>query len=69
MALAGRTGEIFSRLNDWFASEREFIDRLLARIPDTPPNYERIVELNEAGGPLPDNVIELEAGANRCAVG
>ena len=67
--LAGRTGEIFSRLQDWFVSEQVFTSRVLERIPATPPNYVRIVELNEAGEPLPEDVTELEAGANRCAVG
>jgi glyoxylase-like metal-dependent hydrolase (beta-lactamase superfamily II) len=48
-------------------SESEFVDALVARIPPTPPNHERIIELNEAGE-LIDNPIELEAGANNCAV-
>jgi hypothetical protein len=49
-------------------SEDTFVESLLARIPPTPPNHQRIVELNEAGQ-LPDSdPTELEAGANRCAV-
>jgi glyoxylase-like metal-dependent hydrolase (beta-lactamase superfamily II) len=49
-------------------SEDAFVESLLARIPPTPPNHQRIVELNEAGL-LPDSdPTELEAGANRCAV-
>ncbi len=48
--------------------ESAFIETILERIPPTPPNYQHIVELNEAGK-LPDNPIELEAGANRCAIG
>jgi glyoxylase-like metal-dependent hydrolase (beta-lactamase superfamily II) len=46
-----------------------FIKLLLARIPPTPPNYHRIVELNEAGLLPEGDPTELEAGANRCAVG
>jgi glyoxylase-like metal-dependent hydrolase (beta-lactamase superfamily II) len=46
----------------------EFARRLLARIPDAPPNHLRIAELNEAGKMPETNVIVLEAGANRCAV-
>lgn len=45
-----------------------FVERILERIPPTPPNYERIVALNEAGASATDDVLELEAGANRCAV-
>ena len=48
-------------------SESEFVDALVARIPPVPPNHERIIELNEAGE-LIENPIELEAGANNCAV-
>lgn len=49
-------------------SEETFVESLLARVPPTPPNHQRIVELNEAGQ-LPDgDPTELEAGANRCAV-
>ncbi len=49
-------------------SEEAFVESLLARIPATPPNHHRIVELNQ-DGLLPDSdPTELEAGANRCAV-
>jgi glyoxylase-like metal-dependent hydrolase (beta-lactamase superfamily II) len=69
VALAEPLGAVFARLADWFSSEPEFVERLLARIPQAPPNYVRIVELNEAGAPPPGDSAELEAGANRCAVG
>jgi len=42
---------------------------LLARIPPTPPNHRRIVELNEMGTWPDEEPRVLEAGANRCAVG
>jgi glyoxylase-like metal-dependent hydrolase (beta-lactamase superfamily II)/rhodanese-related sulfurtransferase len=59
---------IDSWLGDWLASESSFVDRVVSRLPETPPNFGRIVELNERGE-LPDgDVTELEAGANRCAV-
>jgi len=44
-----------------------FVDAILARIPPSPPNHSRIVELNQRGE-LPEDPSELEAGANRCAV-
>jgi glyoxylase-like metal-dependent hydrolase (beta-lactamase superfamily II)/rhodanese-related sulfurtransferase len=69
VALAEPLGSVFARLADWFSSEHEFVERVLARIPPTPPNYVRIVELNEAGAAPPADSAELEAGANRCAVG
>lgn len=49
-------------------SEEAFVKSLLARIPPTPPNHQRIVELNEAGLLPGSDPTELEAGANRCAV-
>jgi glyoxylase-like metal-dependent hydrolase (beta-lactamase superfamily II)/rhodanese-related sulfurtransferase len=50
------------------ATREVFLQQILARIPPTPPNYERIVRLNE-NGVLPEgDVTELEAGANRCAI-
>ena len=45
-----------------------FLEAILARIPATPPNHERIIEWNEAGV-LPDDPTEYGAGANRCAIG
>lgn len=66
--LVGRVGEVAGGLRDWLSSEEAFVERILKRIPPTPPNYARIVEWNEAGV-LPDgDPTDLEAGANRCAV-
>jgi glyoxylase-like metal-dependent hydrolase (beta-lactamase superfamily II) len=48
--------------------ETAFVEALLARIPPTPPNHQRIVELNEAGLLPEGSPVELEAGANRCAI-
>jgi hypothetical protein len=39
-----------------------------ARLPPTPPNFVRIVDLNEAGEFPTGDPADLEAGANRCAV-
>lgn len=48
--------------------EDDFVETLLARIPPTPPNHDRIVRLNEAGRMPGGDPVELEAGANRCAI-
>ena len=47
--------------------EAAFVEAVLARLPPSPPNHSRIVELNERGE-IPGDPSELEAGANRCAV-
>jgi hypothetical protein len=40
----------------------------LSKLPPTPPNFARIVNLNEAGEFPTGDPTDLEAGANRCAV-
>jgi glyoxylase-like metal-dependent hydrolase (beta-lactamase superfamily II) len=49
-------------------NEEEFINTLLKRIPPTPANYLSIVEKNIKGDFCDINPIDLEAGANRCAI-
>lgn len=49
-------------------TEAEFVAGLTAVRPATPPNHQTIVQLNQAGAALPDDLITLEAGANRCAI-
>ena len=59
---------VSSRIAAWLHNEDDFVRTILERIPATPPNYLRIVELNETGVPPEGDVTDLEAGANRCAV-
>jgi glyoxylase-like metal-dependent hydrolase (beta-lactamase superfamily II) len=66
-AVGAPLDEIDGWLNGWLTSESTFVDRVTTHLPPTPPNFARIVSLNE-GGELPDDTTELEAGANRCAV-
>lgn len=47
-----------------------FVRGVLERIPPTPANHEEIVGFNRRGAwPVEGEVIDLEAGANRCAAG
>lgn len=66
--IAGRLGPVMEGLEILNRSESEFVETILARIPPTPPNHHRIVELNEAGVTPRTDLTRLEAGANRCAV-
>ncbi|HEV2200110.1 MAG TPA: MBL fold metallo-hydrolase [Bryobacteraceae bacterium] len=59
---------ISTRIASWLDNEADFVRTILERIPPTPPNYLRIVELNEAGIMPESDPTDLEAGANRCAV-
>jgi glyoxylase-like metal-dependent hydrolase (beta-lactamase superfamily II) len=67
-AVAARLGEIEAWLAGWLASESAFVQRVMSNLPPTPPNFGRIVALNEAGDFSLSDAGELEAGANRCAV-
>jgi glyoxylase-like metal-dependent hydrolase (beta-lactamase superfamily II) len=66
--VAARIGEVDAWLSGWLASEAAFVERVNSNLPPTPPNFARIVELNEAGESPAGDPTELEAGANRCAV-
>lgn len=48
--------------------EADFIETIISRIPATPANYLTIVEKNLQGDFSDINPIDLEAGANRCAI-
>jgi glyoxylase-like metal-dependent hydrolase (beta-lactamase superfamily II) len=67
--LAATLQEVQTRLPRLQLVETEFVNWLLAHLPPTPPNHSRIVALNEAGSWPDEDVTDLEAGANRCAVG
>jgi glyoxylase-like metal-dependent hydrolase (beta-lactamase superfamily II)/rhodanese-related sulfurtransferase len=48
--------------------ESAFVSTILARIPANPPNHLTIVRINEGVEPMPTDLLDLEAGANRCAI-
>jgi glyoxylase-like metal-dependent hydrolase (beta-lactamase superfamily II) len=60
--------EVATWLTGWLESESSFVTRVTSNLPETPPNFVRIVALNETGEVPTDDVTDLEAGANRCAV-
>lgn len=66
--IAASLNEVSTWLSDWIASESAFVERVTSNLPSTPPNFGRIVELNEKGEFPAGDPAELEAGANRCAV-
>jgi glyoxylase-like metal-dependent hydrolase (beta-lactamase superfamily II) len=50
------------------STENDFVEFLLKNIPPTPANYVAIVEKNLTGDFSDISPIDLEAGANRCAI-
>lgn len=67
-AVASPLGDVETWLSGWLASEVAFVERVTGNLPPTPPNFVRIVALNEAGEFPASDPSDLEAGANRCAV-
>ena len=67
LPLTAPLGKLRNEMELLRLSESEFVDALVTRIPDVPPNHERVIELNEAGE-LVENPTGLEAGGNNCAV-
>ena len=61
-------GEALQNVPLLHQEETVFIQTLLNRIPVTPANYLAIVEKNLSGDFTDINPIDLEAGANRCAI-
>jgi glyoxylase-like metal-dependent hydrolase (beta-lactamase superfamily II) len=49
-------------------SKAAFAETILSKLPPNPPNHILIVEKNQSGDLSGINPIDLEAGANRCAV-
>jgi glyoxylase-like metal-dependent hydrolase (beta-lactamase superfamily II)/rhodanese-related sulfurtransferase len=66
--VSARLAEIDEQVGLLHVSQTEFVKTLVQRLPPTPPNYERITTLNEAGLFPESDVTDLEAGANRCAI-
>lgn len=51
-----------------YRSEEAFLQRVLESVPETPPNHETVTAYNRRGDlPEREELIQLEAGANRCA--
>lgn len=46
--------------------EQDFIQEILTDIPETPPNFEKIIDLNISGDAGESDLAVLEAGENRC---
>jgi glyoxylase-like metal-dependent hydrolase (beta-lactamase superfamily II) len=67
-AVSATLNEVTAWLAEWLTSESGFVNRVTSNVPPTPPNFVRIVELNEAGEFPAGDPTDLEAGANRCAV-
>jgi glyoxylase-like metal-dependent hydrolase (beta-lactamase superfamily II)/rhodanese-related sulfurtransferase len=66
--VASALTDVAAWLDGWLESESAFVSRVTSNLPMTPPNFGRIVDLNESGDFPDGDLTDLEAGANRCAV-
>ena len=66
--IASSLADVSNRTELLHLPEQAFVETILTRLPATPPNHQRIVELNETGLFPDGDPTDLEAGANRCAV-
>jgi glyoxylase-like metal-dependent hydrolase (beta-lactamase superfamily II) len=67
-AITSPLADILEKVGVIHTTREVFIQKILAHIPPTPPNYKRIIRLNEEGVFPENEVTDLEAGANRCAI-
>ena len=61
-------GEAKKNISFLHRNEDEFIDSLLDNLPPAPSNYLSIIEKNIKGNFSDANPVDLEAGANHCAI-
>lgn len=64
-------GELRQELDVLQLDKETFIDQFVENIPEKPPNYETVIEINTGRRPVEDQqeATELELGPNRCAAG
>ena len=67
--IAAPLREVVAQVSALQRNQDSFVAWILAQLPPPPPNHAVIVALNEAGDWPAGDPVELEAGANRCAVG
>lgn len=67
--ISSTIGELSNTVELLSLSEEKFIWAAVSRIPPTPSNYKKISNINRKGDREGYKLKDLEAGANRCAVG
>ena len=66
--IAATLEEIKDKVSSIALSKEDFVKKILSKIPPTPPNYLAVTEINLTGNIQGVDAIEMEAGANRCAI-
>lgn len=66
--VARALGDLRHSLAALAMSEDDFVAWAMANVKDRPPNYRRIVRINEGSETLGVDALEMELGPNRCAI-
>jgi glyoxylase-like metal-dependent hydrolase (beta-lactamase superfamily II)/rhodanese-related sulfurtransferase len=67
--VAERISQVRENVQVTAMTEAQFVDHVLSKVPPTPPNYLTIAGLNKKGSYEGQDLPELEAGGNHCAIG
>jgi glyoxylase-like metal-dependent hydrolase (beta-lactamase superfamily II)/rhodanese-related sulfurtransferase len=67
--VAARISAVSEKVNVTNMTESQFVEHVLSKIPPPPPNYITIAGLNKKGSYDREQLAELEAGGNHCAIG
>jgi len=62
-------GQVKQQVEALQEPEERFVGRVTEDMPPTPPNHETVITANTTGDWPTGDVVDLEAGGNRCAVG
>ncbi|WP_277556108.1 MBL fold metallo-hydrolase [Halobaculum limi] len=65
-----RLDEVLDGLDLYGLDEETFVERMTGDLPEKPPNYERVIDINRGWGEAADDLdaVTLETGRNNCAV-
>ena len=67
--VAAPLGQVTQQVEALQEPEERFVGRVTENVPPTPPNHETVITANTTGDWPTGDVVDLEAGGNRCAVG
>ena len=66
--IAATLARIVEEVGILHAPREAFLEQIMMRLSQTPPNYRQVITFNEMGLLPESGVTDLEAGANRCAI-
>ena len=68
IAISAKLDRIVEEVGIIHGQREAFVEQIMMRLSQTPPNYRQVITFNEMGLLPESGVTDLEAGANRCAI-